>query len=182
MSIFQSRGKTSKALIVLALVFLIGAGDDCNDDAIRFWHNITLGLVPDVSNQNYNRPEMPFTPPTTTPPTSTQPIESVLPDLGKTTPGTTPKEGPKLMVIQHGQAFIPVSELEVRSGPDCENNKAPHWHSVNGPDSLVKAFNNDGKMLTIVDPGSCAFGKTSEVQPFEKPVTPETMAAFTKKS
>ncbi len=167
------RGRTSKVIIALALVFLMG--DDCGDAGIRFLHTITLGIVPDVSNQNNNQPFPVFTPPATT-----QPIDSVLPDLGKTKPGAEPKDGPKLTVIQYGQVFIPIFEIELRIGQDCEQNTAPHWHSVNGPGSLVNAFNNDGKMLKVVDPGSCAFGKRSDVEPFEKPVTPEVKAFFTK--
>lgn len=53
---------------------------------------------------------------------------------------------------------IPLSELALRSGPDCD---APHYHALNH----VSVKTIDGE--TIQDPGACAFGREKEVKVIE---------------
>lgn len=71
----------------------------------------------------------------------------------------TPNARAKIKVISFSDKKIPLSELEVKTGPDCTNSpsEAPHYHAKNG--RSVKAI--DGTQIT--DPGACAFGKVSEV-------------------
>lgn len=80
------------------------------------------------------------------------------------TPLASPKQSPvqkeKVQAISYGGRKIPLSELEVRTGPDCTNSptEAPHYHAKNG--QFVRA--TDGTV--IPDPGACAFGKVDETQ------------------
>lgn len=64
----------------------------------------------------------------------------------------------KIQVIEFQSKKIPLTEVEVREGPDCN---APHYHALDH--TSAKAL--DGSIVT--DPGSCAFGKASEVQILE---------------
>ncbi len=71
-------------------------------------------------------------------------------------PSPTPRA--KIQVIIFNEKQIPLSELQVRNGPDCDS---PHYHAKVEPS--VKAL--DGTIIT--DPGGCAFGKVKDVQVLE---------------
>lgn len=60
-------------------------------------------------------------------------------------------------IVFNGQK-IPLDQLAVRNGPDCDS---PHYHALDHVS--VKAI--DG--TTIQDPGGCAFGKTKDTQVVE---------------
>lgn len=83
------------------------------------------------------------------------------------TPEVSPKQSPAqkstVQVINYGSKQIPLSELEVKTGPDCTNSptEAAHYHARNG--QSVRAA--DGSV--IADPGACGFGKVSEVEIYE---------------
>lgn len=66
----------------------------------------------------------------------------------------------KIQVISFNSKKIPLTELEVRTGPDCTANgqQIPHYHAKNHQSVTA----TDGSV--IQDPGSCAFGKASEVK------------------
>lgn len=70
----------------------------------------------------------------------------------------SPVDGGKVKVITFDDEKIPLSQLDVRTGPDCTNSpsEAPHYHAVNG--HYVTSV--DGTQIN--DPGGCAFGKVSE--------------------
>ena len=69
--------------------------------------------------------------------------------------GTGASSNSKVQVINYNGKKIALSQLEVREGPDCDS---PHYHAkYNG---IVKVI--DGS--SIVDPGSCAFGRVKETQ------------------
>lgn len=83
----------------------------------------------------------------------------------------SPTSGEKIQVITYDGAKIPLSQLAVRTGPDCTNSptEAPHYHATNG--QYVIAI--DGSQIN--DPGGCAFGKVSETQVEE--VSPQDSAS-----
>ncbi len=64
----------------------------------------------------------------------------------------------KIKVIAFLGKQIPLDELEIRNGPDCDS---PHYHAKNG----ISVTALDGTI--IPDPGSCAFGKVKDVQILE---------------
>lgn len=68
---------------------------------------------------------------------------------------TVESEGQIIQVIEFNGKQIPLSELAVRSGHDCDS---PHYHAANN--TTVKA--TDGTV--IPDPGACAFGKAKDVR------------------
>lgn len=72
----------------------------------------------------------------------------------------SPISGESILVITYDGAKIPLSQLAVRTGPDCTNSpdEAPHYHAANG--HYVTAL--DGTQID--DPGGCAFGKVSETK------------------
>ena len=80
----------------------------------------------------------------------------------------TPSGKAKVKVITFIDKKIPLSELEVRTGPDCTDSprEAPHYHAKNN----VSVVALDGSV--IHDPGACAFGKVSEVM-IEEIETPQ---------
>ncbi len=61
----------------------------------------------------------------------------------------------KIKVIIVNSKKIPLSELKVVTGPECD--RASHYHALNS--TSAKAL--DGSVIT--DPGGCGFGKVSEV-------------------
>lgn len=63
-----------------------------------------------------------------------------------------------IQVIEFKGNQLPLSELEVRSGPDCDSQ---HYHAKNG--NTIKAING----IAFSDPGGCAFGKVKEVKVFQ---------------
>lgn len=63
-----------------------------------------------------------------------------------------------IRAIEFNGKYIPLSELEARSGSDCDSE---HYHAKNG----VSATTTDGTV--IPDSGSCAYGKVSEVKVVE---------------
>lgn len=63
-----------------------------------------------------------------------------------------------IKIIEFDGKQIPLSELEVRSGPDCDS---PHYHAKNH----VSATALDGTV--VPDPGACAFGKEKDVRVIE---------------
>ena len=85
------------------------------------------------------------------------------------TPVATPTAAPvpvqktKIQVITFGGRQIPLSELEVRTGPDCTNSpqEAAHYHAKNN--TSVRA--TDGTIIN--DLGACAFGKIRDVPVLE---------------
>lgn len=81
--------------------------------------------------------------------TQTQPAT-----LGQTTI-ITPSQKPTVKIIIFENKEIPITEIVLRSGPDCDS---PHYHALNH--TSVKAL--DGTI--IPDPGGCAFGKANEVK------------------
>jgi len=92
-------------------------------------------------------------PPTASP--SPTPLNGALP-----TPISTPASASKskIQVIIFNNHKIPLSELAVRTGPDCTNSprEIPHYHAKNGQ----SAISIDGTVLQ--DPGTCAFGKVND--------------------
>lgn len=70
----------------------------------------------------------------------------------------SPVSGGKVKVITFDGKKVPLSQLEVLTGPDCTNSpsEAPHYHAANG--QYVTSV--DGTQIN--DPGGCAFGKVSE--------------------
>ena len=67
-------------------------------------------------------------------------------------------EKTKTQVIEFAGQKIPLSQLEARSGPDCDSQ---HYHAKNN----ISVVSLEGK--TILDPGGCAFGKVKEVEVLE---------------
>lgn len=65
-----------------------------------------------------------------------------------------PVEKHTTQVVEFQGKQIPLTELAVRNGPDCDS---PHYHALNH----VKVVALDGTV--IFDPGACAFGKTKDV-------------------
>lgn len=65
----------------------------------------------------------------------------------------------KKLGIEYNSKIIPLSELQARTGPDCtvSGEQVSHYHAKNE----VSATATDGTV--IPDPGSCAYGKVSEV-------------------
>ncbi len=63
-------------------------------------------------------------------------------------------EKPKITVIEFQGKKIPLTELALRTGPDCDS---PHYHAANH--ISVRAL--DG--TTIPDPGECAFGRAKDI-------------------
>lgn len=74
-------------------------------------------------------------------------------------PLTTQSPSPEKVkgIVFNGQK-IPLDQLAVRNGPDCDS---PHYHALNH--TSVRAM--DGTI--IPDPGSCAYGKTKDTQVVE---------------
>jgi hypothetical protein len=68
-------------------------------------------------------------------------------------------EKTKIKVIVVGTKKIPLSEVHVGKGPECDSelNQIPHWHA-NSP-AGAKAI--DGSIVT--DPGGCGYGKVQNV-------------------
>ena len=73
-----------------------------------------------------------------------------------TSPPATSKPKIKVIVVEGKQ--IPLSEIFIGTGPDCDS---PHYHAKN--EVSVKAL--DGSI--IQDPGSCGFGKVKETPVIE---------------
>lgn len=69
----------------------------------------------------------------------------------------------KISVIDYSGKKIPLTELTLRTGPDCksEGEEVAHYHAK----SNQSARATDG--TTIPDLGSCAYGKASEVKVLE---------------
>lgn len=91
--------------------------------------------------------------PTPSPVTTPTPTPSA-----RTSP--SPVSGERIQVITFDGAKIPLSQLAVRTGPDCTNSpsEVSHYHAANG--HYVTAL--DGGQIN--DPGGCAFGKVNETQ------------------
>lgn len=70
----------------------------------------------------------------------------------------SPVAGGKIQVITFDGKKVPLSQLDVLTGPDCTNSpsEAPHYHAANS--QYVTSL--DGTQIN--DPGGCAFGKVSE--------------------
>ena len=64
-----------------------------------------------------------------------------------------------IKVLEFNGKQIPLSELAVRNGPDCDS---PHYHALNH----VSAKALDGTVVS--DPGGCAFGKIREAKIIER--------------
>lgn len=66
--------------------------------------------------------------------------------------------GGKVKVITFDGKKVPLSQLDVLTGPDCTNSptEAPHYHAANSH----YVISVDGTQIN--DPGGCAFGKVSE--------------------
>lgn len=107
---------------------------------------IVLALFALNNNQNQSQIQTTTASPLATP-FSTPTISPVA------SPTPTPKS--TIQVITFNGKKIPLSELEVRTGPDCTDSpqEAPHYHAKNG--QSAKAL--DGTI--IPDPGACAYGK-----------------------
>lgn len=107
---------------------------------------IVLALAFINSNRSGSQTQTASTTPSETPIATSSP-----------SPASTPISSPKstIKVITFGGKKIPLSELEVKTGPDCTSSpqEAPHYHAKNG--HSVRA--TDG--TTIPDPGACAYGK-----------------------
>lgn len=69
------------------------------------------------------------------------------------TPSVQKSPKPKIQVIEFQGKKIPLSEIEERSGPDCDS---PHYHAKDH--TAAKAL--DGS--TVSDPGACGFGRVRE--------------------
>lgn len=75
-----------------------------------------------------------------------------------TQPGTTSKS--KIKAIIFNDKKIPLTQLKVATGPECD--QAEHYHAINGASSQAL----DGS--TVPDPGGCGYGKTKEVTVVEQ--------------
>lgn len=64
----------------------------------------------------------------------------------------------KIQAIEFQGKIVPLTEIEEKSGPDCDS---PHYHAKNH----VSVKTLDGEI--IPDPGACAYGKVKEVQIIE---------------
>lgn len=73
---------------------------------------------------------------------------------------TTTPEKPKIKVIEFEGKKIPLTELTVGVGPECDQES--HYHAKDH--SLAKAL--DGSLVS--DPGGCGYGKVKEVEILEK--------------
>lgn len=71
---------------------------------------------------------------------------------------------PKMKIIMYNGKQIPLSELNVFTGKECD--RAPHYHALNR--GIVKALDQ----TILVDPGSCGFGKVKDVKIIEVPISP----------
>lgn len=65
---------------------------------------------------------------------------------------------PKIQVIEFNNKKIPLSEVIVATGPDCDN---PHYHARDH----TSAKSLDG--TSVADPGGCGYGKVKEVKVLE---------------
>ena len=83
---------------------------------------------------------------------STAPQKETIP------PSAVVTSKPKIKVIEFNGKKIPLTELAVRTGPDCDS---PHYHAANH----VSVKTLDGSV--VLDPGSCAFGKVKDVSIIE---------------
>lgn len=63
--------------------------------------------------------------------------------------------GSKIKVIIVDGKKIPLTEVKVVIGPECD--RAEHYHAINGTSVIAL----DGS--TVADPGSCGYGKTAQV-------------------
>ncbi len=77
-------------------------------------------------------------------------------------PTTTSKDSLTIQVITYNGKQIPLNQLYVGHGPDCDS---PHYHATAG---RVTAL--DGTV--IPDPGNCAYGKLKNVQVTKVLITP----------
>ena len=68
--------------------------------------------------------------------------------------GTSPKNASKIQVIEYNGKKIPLSEVVVGTGLDCDS---PHYHAKSH--TAAKAL--DGSAVS--DPGACGYGKVREV-------------------
>ena len=74
--------------------------------------------------------------------------------LGRTQETTTNTSREKIQVIEFNGKQIPITEVVVGTGPDCDSD---HYHAADG--TSVQAV--DG--AAVPDPGGCGYGKVSEV-------------------
>ncbi|MBI4096804.1 MAG: hypothetical protein HY428_00100 [Candidatus Levybacteria bacterium] len=72
-------------------------------------------------------------------------------------PATT-EEKPSIRAIEFKGKYIPLSELEARSGSDCDSE---HYHAKNHTSVIAT------DKTIIPDPGACAYGKVTDVKVVE---------------
>lgn len=72
------------------------------------------------------------------------------------------RQGATLQVITYNGKQIPLSQLYVGTGPDCDS---PHYHANNG-----KVTTLDG--LVIPDPEGCGYGKLKDIRVTEVSISP----------
>lgn len=78
-------------------------------------------------------------------------------------PATTSSEKKKIQVIVFERKEIPLSELRIGKGPECDsqNNQLDHYHAKEEKGVLA----TDG--TAVLDPGGCGFGKVNQTQVVE---------------